>query len=281
MEANAISSKVCFKSADCKGSKGAIWSAWSTRARSQEGQPKDLILICSTLERKAQKRPVSRKKSRHESTHPSGRSLQTNLGDGCTRKCVSAWAFWTVACEGSDLKLAGPRSVETHSFYWVQWIKGCKTLTSYRLEGPALLRPSPAGLRSPQARCGRRQLKLKWSGMLWTWGDAGRTESHRCLTPDGPNEPVRRTGERGGKQGCGSGGSLCEAARNRVWVCCATLTWFHGRTGGAGEALVTFSNCMMLSTGDRRGGWEWRGFAPPSTLRVLFKPGDDRNCSYI
>ncbi len=43
--------------------------------------------------------------SRHESTRPSGWSLQTNLGDGCTRKCVSAWASWTVACEGSDSKL--------------------------------------------------------------------------------------------------------------------------------------------------------------------------------
>ncbi len=41
MEANATSSKVfidrMFKSADCKGSKWAIWSARSTRAKSQEG----------------------------------------------------------------------------------------------------------------------------------------------------------------------------------------------------------------------------------------------------
>ncbi len=41
MEANATSNKVfidrILKSADCKGSKGAIWSARSTRARSQEG----------------------------------------------------------------------------------------------------------------------------------------------------------------------------------------------------------------------------------------------------
>ncbi len=116
--------------------------------------------------------------SRHESTRPSGRSLQTNLGDGRTRKCVSAWASWTVACEGSDSKLADPRSVVTHHFSWVQWSKGCKTLTSYRQEGPALSRPSPVGLRSPHARHGYRQLSLKWSGHPWTWGDAGRTESH-------------------------------------------------------------------------------------------------------
>ncbi len=41
MEANSTSNKVfidrILKSADCKGSKGAIWSARSTRARSQEG----------------------------------------------------------------------------------------------------------------------------------------------------------------------------------------------------------------------------------------------------
>ncbi len=52
-------------------------------------------------------------------------------------------------------------------------------------------------------------------------------------------------------------------------------------TGGAGEAWAPISNCALLSAGDRRGGWEWRGFAPPTTLRALFGPGDDRNCSFI
>ncbi len=87
--------------------------------------------------------------------------------------------------------------------------------------------------------------------------------------------------QRGGTQGRSSGGSLWEAARSGVCVCCATLTWFHGRTGGAGEAWVPISNCTLLSAGDRRGGWEWGGFAPPTTLRALFGPGDDRNCSFI
>ncbi len=54
--------------------------------------------------------------SRHESTRPSGRSLQTS---------------WTAACEGHGSKLADPRSVVTHRFSWAQaqWSKGCKTLT--------------------------------------------------------------------------------------------------------------------------------------------------------
>lgn len=44
--------------------------------------------------------------------------------------------------------------------------------------------------------------------------------------------------QRGGTQGRSSGGSLCEAARSGVRVCCATPTWFHGWAGGAGEALL-------------------------------------------
>ncbi len=70
---------------------------------------------------------------------------------------------------------------------------------------------------------------------------------------------IPAVGQRGGMQGRGSGGSPWEAACSGVWVCCVTLTWFHGRTGGAGE---------------------WRGFAPPTTL-TLFGPRDDRNCSFI
>ncbi len=89
--------------------------------------------------------------SRHESTRPSGRSLQTNLGDGRTRKCVSASTSWTAAYEAHSSKLADPRSVLTHHFYSPQ---GCKTLTSCQLEWLALLHHSPAGLRFPHTRQG-------------------------------------------------------------------------------------------------------------------------------
>ncbi len=116
--------------------------------------------------------------SRHESTRPSGRSLLTNLGDGRTRKCISASTSWTAACEVHGSNLEDPRSVVTHHFSWAQWSKGCKTPTSYRLEGPILSHPSPAGLRFPHARQGHRRPWLKWTGCPWTWGDAGRTESH-------------------------------------------------------------------------------------------------------
>ncbi len=116
--------------------------------------------------------------SRHESTRPSGRLLQTNLGDGRIQKCVSASTSWTAACEVHGSKLADPRSVVTHHLSWAQWSRGWTTPTSYRLEGPALSRPSPVGLRFPHARQEHRRVWLKWTGCPWTWGDAGRTESH-------------------------------------------------------------------------------------------------------
>ncbi len=240
--------------------------------------------------------------SRHESTRPSGRSLQTNLGDGCTRKCVSAWASWTVACEGSDSKLADPRSVVTHRFSWVQWSKGCKTLTSYRQEGPALSRPSPVGLRSPHARHVYRQLSLKWSGHPWTWGDAGWTESHsRAWWSEWASEmdwgaltrlaETAQVGPRGPSAypQWGSEVECRDAARGALFgrrpVAGSECAVQHlpGSTIGQGvqERWVPISNCALLSAGDRRGGWEWRGFASPTTLRALFGPGDDRNCSFI
>ncbi len=115
------------------------------------------------------------------------------------------------------------------------------------------------------------------------WDGLGSANQARrdCTSGTKGTTGVPAVGQRGGTQGRSSGGSLWEAARSGVWVCCATLTWFHGRTGGAGEAWVPISNCALLSAGDRRGGWEWRGFAPPTTLRALFGPGDDRNCSFI
>ncbi len=112
------------------------------------------------------------------STRPSGRSLQTNLGDGRTQRCVSVWAFWTGACEGPGSRRADPRLVLTHRLSWVQWSKGCKTLTSYWLEGPALSRPSPVGLRSLLARWGHPLPSLRRSRCRDTWELPARTESH-------------------------------------------------------------------------------------------------------
>ncbi len=120
---------------------------------------------------------------------PSGQSLQTNLGDWCIRICISAWASWTVACEGPGSRHAGPRSVITHRLSWVQWSMGCKTLSSYRLEGLALLYSSPVGLQSLHARQGHRLPSLRWSGCPWTCGDVRRTESHsRVWWSEGANE---------------------------------------------------------------------------------------------
>ncbi len=110
-------------------------------------------------------------RSTRGSTRPSGRSLQTKLGDGRTQRCVSVWAFWTGACEGPGSRRADPRLVLTHRLSWVQWSKGCKTLTSYRLEGPALSHPSPVGLRSLLARWGDPLPSLWWSGCRDTWED--------------------------------------------------------------------------------------------------------------
>ncbi len=115
--------------------------------------------------------------SRHESTRPSGRSLRTNRTDGCIKKCVSASASWTGACEGPGSGRAGPRLVVTHRLSWVRWSTGCKTPTSSRLEGPALSRPSPAGPRLPHAREGHPCSTQRWTERPWTWEDAGRTES--------------------------------------------------------------------------------------------------------
>ncbi len=81
------------------------------------------------------------------------------------------------ACELHDSKLADPRSVITHRFSWAQLSKGCKTLTSYWLEAPALSHPSLAGLRSPHVRRALTAL-TEVNQMPLNLGDAEPTESH-------------------------------------------------------------------------------------------------------
>ncbi len=96
------------------------------------------------------------------------------------------------ACEVHGSKLTDPRSVVTQRFSSAQWSKGCKTPTTYRLEGPALSHPSPAGLWSLHARQGHRWPWLKWTRCLWTWGTPG--ELNHKAESDGPQDPPRRTG---------------------------------------------------------------------------------------
>ncbi len=115
--------------------------------------------------------------SRHESTRPSGRSLRTNRRDGCIERWVSASTSWTGACEGPGSERAGPRLVVTYRLSWVRWSRGCRTLTSSRLEGPALSRPSPAGPQFLHARQEHLCSTQRWTERPWTWEDAGRTES--------------------------------------------------------------------------------------------------------
>ncbi len=104
--------------------------------------------------------------SRHGSRRPSGRLLQTNRRDGRIERCVSASTSWTGACEGPGSERAGPGLVVTHCLSWVWWSRGCRTLTSSRLEGPALSRPSPVGPRLlPDALNGPG----KHSGQFWIW----------------------------------------------------------------------------------------------------------------
>ncbi len=82
------------------------------------------------------------------------------------------------ACEGPGSERTGPRLVVTHHLSWVRWSKGCKTLTSSRLEGPAVSHPSPAGPRSLHATQEHLCPAQRWTECPWTWEGAGRTESH-------------------------------------------------------------------------------------------------------
>jgi len=53
-----------------------------------EGQ--DLVVKCSTLERRSAETACVEGELRHECTFPSSSPLQTNLGDKCIRRCISA-----------------------------------------------------------------------------------------------------------------------------------------------------------------------------------------------
>ncbi len=70
-----------------QGGKGRLRNFGEDARRQGQPEGQDLVLICPTLERELQKWPVFAEGSRHESTRPSGRTLQTNLGYGRTRKC--------------------------------------------------------------------------------------------------------------------------------------------------------------------------------------------------
>ncbi len=115
--------------------------------------------------------------SKHESKHPSGRSLQTNPGAVCIWSCACASTSWTGACAGLGSGVANPGLVEDHRLSWVRWNKGCKTPASSRLEGPARLHPLPGGQQSPRARQERSELPTQSRVRRWTWEVAWRTES--------------------------------------------------------------------------------------------------------
>ncbi len=183
------------------------------------------------------------------------------------------------ACEVHGSKLADPRSVVTHRFSWAQWSKGCKTPTSYRLEGPVLSHPLPAGLWFPHARQGHRQLSLKWSGHLWTWGDAGRTESRSWVwwsagateTDWGVLARLRETVPAGPPTYLQWGSEVEHRDPARVWSATA-LTWFHEWAGG-----VLLGNHPLPG---ERGGGKWSHDARFTTL-LLLRPRDWGNHSFI
>ncbi len=174
------------------------------------------------------------------STRPSGRSLQTNLGDGRTQRCVSVWAFWTGACEGPGSKRRSKIGLNPPLFLGT--MKWCKTPTSYRLEGPALSRPSPVGLRSLLARWGHPLPSLWWSGCRDTWEVAGRTESHsRVWWYGGANE----TGW----------GALARPPRTVLVTPTNPLTYPSG-----GAARGTQGPGSGLVAGPKRGRRVWRTY---------------------
>ncbi len=82
-----------------------------------------------------------------------------------------------MAC-GAEGSTRGSTCPSTHCLSWVQWSKGCKTPSSYRLERLALSHPSPVGLWFLHAKQEHLPPSPKWRGRPWTWEGAGWTESH-------------------------------------------------------------------------------------------------------
>ncbi len=157
---------------------GPVWATTLVKTRDDRDSPKGRTLYWYARPSNASGETVCVEGgSRHESTRPSGRSLRTNRRDGCIERCVSASTSWTGACEGPGSERAGPRLVVTYRLSWVQWSRGCRTLTSSRLEGPALSSPSPAGPRFLHARQEHLCSTQRWTERPWTWEDAGRIES--------------------------------------------------------------------------------------------------------
>ncbi len=122
-----------------KGTRAAFATFATTGGNRDSPKGRPFVLICSSFERKPQKLHVGRK-DRHMEVR---RTLQTDLGDGCIRRCGSAWASWKEVYERPSSRCADPRLVVTHRFSWAKWCKGWQTLPSYRLEGPVPSRPSP------------------------------------------------------------------------------------------------------------------------------------------
>ncbi len=83
----------------------------------------------------------------------------------------------SIRMDGPDSECAGLRFVGTHHLSWVRWSKGCKTLTSSQLEGPALFCPLQAGPRFPHARQKHLCSTPRWTECPWNREDAGQTES--------------------------------------------------------------------------------------------------------
>ncbi len=132
---------------------------------------------------------------------------------------------------------------------------------------------------------------LLWGG---TWENAGRTESRsRVRWSTGASETSwvalfpgtqtlykwdlrdhRRT--RGGAARWNAGTRPVSDQRG-VWVCGATLTWFHSLAEGAWVGpLMTLSNRPLLPAGER-GRRVWSGVGPSMTLHVLLGPRGREN----
>ncbi len=190
-----------------------------------------------------------REGSRHGSRCPSGRLLQINRKDGCIERCVSVSTSWTGASEGPGSERAGPRLVVTHRLSWVRWSRGCRTLISSWLEGPALLPPSSTGPRLLHARQGQLCSTPRWTERPWTcWEDARQTESvaeqeRRWRQQEGAlsNEQTEELQPAVGWRQQRTAGAGCVETKT-----CRPRTWITPPGGGALQAEL---NAIAHSTG--------------------------------